>query len=102
MSNGNTFTSFDDGFEHITQDEFEIWNPQTGLIKGKEDYNWYDGVEEILVDKLTKKYGDSDFKFDTAGIGHDQLSVTALSGKEHIIQLNSGWDGMVNPQAHKQ
>ena len=102
MSNGNTFTSFDDGFEHITQDEFEIWNPQTGLIKGQEDYNWYDGVEEILVDKLTKKYGDSDFKFDTAGIGHDQLSVTAPSGKEHIIQLNSGWDGMVNPQAHKQ
>ena len=92
---------FEDDFEHITKDEFEIGSPKN---YGKKD-SGYDDVEGNLVKVLNEKYPFEEygFKFEEARAGTDAIKITSPDGTPTTITLNSSWNGFnKNPQAYNQ
>jgi len=102
----STKNEFEDGFEHITNDEFDIGNIKNYGVEG----SGYDDVEGNLVKKLKEKYPKDEFGFDFSEAipGTDAIEVTNPDGTPTIIKLNSSWnssnkDGSPrNPDAYKQ
>ena len=92
---------FEDDFEHINKDDFEVGKRENYGVPGK--HAGYVDVEGTLVKKLTEKYESKGFKFEEARIGKDAIKVTSPDGTPTTITLNSTWSGFdANPQAHQQ